>query len=702
MAAALRQHSKVILSRAKYFEQNLRNISSSSCLFGNTWHIFDKPKRKKDFIPVETPIELDKTPEADLKPIIIPDKIERSPTAILEALASTVKNDINQPMYKSIDDPHLYCTSDRTKRSNLAAMDSGRKTARMMMSMYPEYITQIWEEPLPEVWRDINQGYIHKEPSEAALLERIAKRNVPDAIKVYEAVNPKSQFSQETLEKFLELLTIYSNENFETKSDIGVYIDPPMFSKDSPFPINTWKNDCMAEQVFQELLVKTCAAYCYMIRGKAVNFDKAGAMDLYREMKAANMIADVLTYNILLSVASLDVETLDDFILESETLLKDMAASGVKPNAQTFNAVLYSCNRTARWSGCRKFALSVLSEMKALDIEPTLAAYVQLLKIFYHLKDSNVKNPDLFLSIINNVENKEYHVTCENDLLFFRTAMKVISTHFPDSKLALRLHKILKTGKNADLIGHQYLEFTYYSDFLLLLTQLEHTDVVMDVYNSVCPFIFFPTSEIYMSLFDNISLHNTFHYIPQVYADLQTSHYFKDKSFTLSFFKTIALHKNEAQLQSQLCDVVQSFLKIWQQKKESLRPLSSLDGDILGEMIIIYLNNDDIVKASEIFNMYVQTPEFKTTNPSALSLNKLAKKLISVEDYETTKNVLSTMLALDYEGIPALVETCLDSLQLSTEERMYLEGLSRSAPSDSSSDSGSSSENASSSDSESD
>ncbi|KAI8777357.1 pentatricopeptide repeat domain-containing protein 3 mitochondrial [Biomphalaria glabrata] len=704
MAAAIRKHSKVILSRAKFIEQNLRHFTVGQSLLGNTWFIYDKAKKKKDFIPVEHPIKIDKTPEAELQPIVIPDKIERSPTAILEALASTVRNDINQPMYSSIDDPYLYCNSDFLKKNNMAAKDSGRKTARMMMSMYPEYITQIWEEPLPEVWRDIVQGYVHKEPSEAALLERIAKRKVSDAIQVYEAVNPKSQLSQETIEKFLELLCVFNNQSPEIPSDVQQFIEPPSFIKDAPFPAVTWQKESLAEQVFRDLPVKTTAAYCYLIRGMATYFNKNGAMSLFREMRAANLTADVLTYNDLLSVASLDLETMEEVILEIETLLKDMAASNVKPNVQTFNSVLFSCNRVSRWSGCKKFALSVMSEMKALELEPTLATYLQMLKIFYDIKDKSpkTKNADLFLDILNNMESKEYQLTCENDLLFFRMAMRVITTHLPDAKIALRLHTIFKTGKNSDLVGHRQLQFTYYLDLISLIAQLEHTDVVMNLYQSVCPFIFYPTSDIYLMILENISLYNTFQYIPVIYTDIQRGNYFVDKNFALTFFKTLAQHKHEPTLQGQLCDIVQSLLAVWKLKQEKMHQLPAIDGDVIGEMIIIHLNNDDHVKACELFELYKHTRSLRKTSPSALSLSKLAKKLISVPDYNAAKNVMTTMLALDYEGIPDLVETCLDLLALPEEERMYLEGLARSAPSKTISESTSSSSESSSSDSDSD
>lgn len=33
----------------------------------------------------------------------------------------------------------------------MAAMDSGHNAAKMMISLAPDYFTQLWEEPLPDV-----------------------------------------------------------------------------------------------------------------------------------------------------------------------------------------------------------------------------------------------------------------------------------------------------------------------------------------------------------------------------------------------------------------------------------------------------------------------------------------------------------------------------------------------------------------------
>ncbi|CAL1543287.1 unnamed protein product [Lymnaea stagnalis] len=706
MAAALRQQAKVTMpvSRALLFDIGRRYISIGRPCCGNTWHIFRKIKKKNEFIPVTPPIELDKSVKKG-EVINIPDKIERSPTAILSALASTVRNDLNQPMYLSIDDPYLYLNNDRAKKFAMASMDSGRNAAKLMLSEYKEYMTQMWEEPLPEVWRDINKGYVHKDASEAALLERISKRHVTEAIQVYTAMKAKEPpLSQEAQEKLLELLTVFNCEDPETQSELHLFIEPPMLTTHSPFPLSTWKKGNMAEQVFNSLPEKTCKAYCYMLRGMAKHYDKESALNLYNEMKAAKMTADVYTFNLLLKVSSLDAQSVDEIRLSIESLLKDMSAGNVRPNVETFNSILCNCRRVSRWTGSKMFALAVLSEMKACDIEPNLATYNDVLNIFYYSKsrDSSPqpKSPDLFENILEAIENKEFIAVSEGDYTFFRSAMRVVVNSFPDSKYALRLHKVLQHGKNSDLLGHRQLQYGYYNDLFNIIVQLEHTDVVMELYQQVVPYIFLPSSEIYHLIFENISLHETYHYLPQIYIDLETTAMFFRNDFLLDFFRLVAHKKHEPQLQSQMCDITESLIKSWLMKRERQREYPAVDGAVLGEMILIYLYNEDDKKAWELFQMYQKDHTLRATNPSEKSLIKLTEHMIAAKDYDSTKQVLTRMLELECGGIPALVDKTLQAFELSEQERNYLEGVASDAASEPSSDSSSSSDNGSSSDSD--
>ena len=61
--------------------------------------------------------------------IVIPARIERGPTDILNALSSTVGYDPTAPHYKYHDDPYLMPMSNVGKKTFAMAQEAGRKAA---------------------------------------------------------------------------------------------------------------------------------------------------------------------------------------------------------------------------------------------------------------------------------------------------------------------------------------------------------------------------------------------------------------------------------------------------------------------------------------------------------------------------------------------------------------------------------------------
>lgn len=70
------------------------------------------------------------SPSANEEKIIIPKRIHRGPTDILNALSSTVGQDSTAPHYKFHDDPFLIPMSNLGKRTFAMAQESGRKAAK--------------------------------------------------------------------------------------------------------------------------------------------------------------------------------------------------------------------------------------------------------------------------------------------------------------------------------------------------------------------------------------------------------------------------------------------------------------------------------------------------------------------------------------------------------------------------------------------
>jgi pentatricopeptide repeat domain-containing protein 3 len=66
----------------------------------------------------------------DQEKIIIPKRIHRKPTDILNALSKTVGQDPTAAHYKFHDDPYLIPMSNMSKRTYAMAQEAGRKAAK--------------------------------------------------------------------------------------------------------------------------------------------------------------------------------------------------------------------------------------------------------------------------------------------------------------------------------------------------------------------------------------------------------------------------------------------------------------------------------------------------------------------------------------------------------------------------------------------
>ena len=70
--------------------------------------------------------------------IVIPARVERGPTEILEALAGTVGKDYSAPHYRYHDDPWLIPYKLGNKRDYTLAKESGKNAAKFIMNQHPD------------------------------------------------------------------------------------------------------------------------------------------------------------------------------------------------------------------------------------------------------------------------------------------------------------------------------------------------------------------------------------------------------------------------------------------------------------------------------------------------------------------------------------------------------------------------------------
>lgn len=154
---------------------------------------------------------------------------------------------------------------------------------------------------------------------------------------------------------------------------------------------------------------------------------------------------------------------------------------GVPMNLYTLNSVLNVLTTMAASQESKKYALKIIAEAKQFDIEPCLASYYYLLKIF--CSDSMFKifeftniivlfiviifnflernRSTILVDILNQLEGKSLAIKDMIDTNFFMAAMENCRYHLQSVDIALKVHSLLLTKKNYNLIGDSYKESVY-------------------------------------------------------------------------------------------------------------------------------------------------------------------------------------------------------------------------------------------------
>lgn len=194
-----------------------------------------------------------------------------------------------------------------------------------------------------------------------------------------------------------------------------------------------------------------------------------------------------------------------------------MAESGVQPNLGTLNSTLEALTQVASWREARGLSLQVLREFTEAGIEPSLATYYFLLLI--HCRERGPVS-HLLLDVLNHLHGQEFKAQHLKDTYFFVTAMNIARNHLQSLDAARRVDDLLHTGNNYCLIGDSYRESVYYRHYFALMCSQLPTDQFMVVYSDLVPHIYTPERDVMEMILKFTTLHNAFHYIPQLYSDM--------------------------------------------------------------------------------------------------------------------------------------------------------------------------------------
>ncbi|KPM04935.1 PTCD3-like protein, mitochondrial-like protein [Sarcoptes scabiei] len=348
--------------------------------------------------------------------IIIPDAIPRykilsikGPTDILKALASIVEKDHTAPHYRFVDDPYLTPVTNIDKRSYALAKESGRIAARYFVETYPDLFFRDYSEPKIEAftYKEIYEESMDFEIDD--LRKSISRCDVRNSIICYQKLSQLNiEIDQCILLDLLDLVCFYNCE------DEQLINEEENFFQRQKIPIkNIWKDNGFAENLFETIRPKSDRTYSAIIMGMAKHHQNERAFAYYRQAIDSNMRLNTLAFNALIDIVQ-------DMHIESEkrwetieNLLKTMALKRLKPDLGTLNSTLRQLSRFKFWNRMMETTSKVFNELAfKFGIEPSLATYLYLLRIFYRSKNSQ---SSLIYDIMHKIGQRRFEPKDGND-----------------------------------------------------------------------------------------------------------------------------------------------------------------------------------------------------------------------------------------------------------------------------------------------
>ncbi|ODN00431.1 Protein PTCD3, mitochondrial [Orchesella cincta] len=615
------------------------------------------------------------TPLPKLESIKIPQRIERGPTDILKALASTVGRDYTAPHYRFHDDPYLIPSSNAAKRNYALSKESGKKAAKWIRQQHADLFQHREADPPIEAFLPTPTFTEESDVNESTLTGLVMQGHLSDAVTVYNILKNKNiEISQDGQQAFLELLC-YCNEVELLDEDLVEerWYKSGMISRERLK--NSWKDRGLAETVFQEMKEPDVKAYCALIRGRAKFYQVEKAWQLYQEVLGKSLTVDVETYNSLLKIVNFLREATDlrwQMVVE---LLTDMKANNVQPNLGTLNAVLETLCTIGNVKEARNMCLQILSEFKKAGVEPSLASYYFLLTTF--CKDRGPIST-ILADILKELRGKELTVQDPKDTFFFVTAMDVARNHLQNLELADGIHELLLTGDNYDLIGDSFKESIYYRHYVALKCNLEPFDVFMQYYDKIVPNIYTPEPGIMEEILRCMELSSATEYLPKLWSDMVIFDHTLRESLLALVLNITATYFPEVEdgIVSDSSKLAEEFSviawKIWgiieKQDRERSRVIN-WTGKMLGDLMTVQLKSGSFKNACEIIKKLLQPSQDIIGIPG---LDSLRLFLDSAIEADNGTMCLACLQYINDSGFPEVVELAeevhekvkLDSIQV--------------------------------------
>ncbi|NXD75914.1 PTCD3 protein, partial [Halcyon senegalensis] len=524
--------------------------------------------------------------------------------------------------YMFQDDPFLMPRNAANFRLFSLSKESGRNAAKYIIKQFPQYFDKTFAEPnipclMPEALTPQIEGL-----SEEALKERIHLRRVKESVDLFDQlVQAGTPVSLETTNSLLDLLCFYGDaestlekeEEEEEKEDLE---EPEVNASEQKAPKRQlrrglqssgprWKENNSAERIFKIMPERNAHSYCTMIRGMVKHGASAKAYDTYIDLLNERHKADVHTFNALIAA----VPYLKERFLErwelAKVFLNHMTQQEVQPNLLTFNALLKTMRRCGGVG--RSMSLSVIKEMEALDIEPSLATYDHLLSILYRGTDNY--SSGIMSEVLNDVEKRSFTPQDPDDANFFSTAMQVCCD-LKDIKLAYQLNKAMEKGDNWKFLDVDRLN-SYWSKFFSLLCMMEQIDVVLKWYKEMSPSLFYPTPKNILDLLQALDAANHLEAIPSVWEDMKQLGFNRRQELLEEMLSLMSREQHPEEIQLEFAKCAEDIKAAHEQTGREQAPLE-WTGSALGHVAVLFARAGRIQDAWNMMECFPQINRIPT------------------------------------------------------------------------------------------
>ncbi|EPB77707.1 hypothetical protein ANCCEY_03211 [Ancylostoma ceylanicum] len=511
--------------------------------------------------------------------VTIPPAIQRGPTDLLRALSETVGVDTTAPHFAFIDDPAMIPSTAATKRNYYMAKEMGKRAARQLAEEWPTLFALDRDEPyLPAFRPQKPADPLKVAPTEENLLSMIEKREVEDAVMLYERMRAENvEVSEKTQMKLFQLVTYYNGKNVpfcEWEEWHGMRA----FGENDP---NTWTQAGLADLLY-EVLPHTPETTSTMIAG-LVNWKDA------------------------------------------QSVIKDMAKKKVKPSERTWNSLLNAAAKLDSISERFPAFEKIIGEMVAIGAVPSLESYQIILSSISHslpssdAKDAEKKRDSVLTvgvswlsEMLSDLEQRSsLDVLSSKDHLFFLDAMGVVH-QAGNLDIAERLIKLYEGSTNHVKMPALTSEGIFYNRHLLLF--LERTTSMEEVekkYKELVPRLVGVSRQLTLAMTDKLKQSPRWSLLVRLIedgvcarqmVDVRIGQIFRDLLIDTHYQALSVEHREEyANLIRRLVDIWIEFSRFTEERQRRMQ--LKLSPSMIAECALLLNRIGDSQKAYELLEM---------------------------------------------------------------------------------------------------